>query len=68
MKIVRVPAVARKLFTANQLCGWAFDSVAWSPRPQKKKRKKSKRRRLLLAVSSPPETAHDLRGRGAKLM
>lgn len=44
VRCCRTPAVARELFSANALSGWAFDNIAYTPR--KIKRKKRERRSL----------------------
>lgn len=42
MRVVRTPAIARSLFTANQLSGWP-NGIAYAPR-----RRKPKPKRLLI--------------------
>jgi len=46
VQVVRTPAFARNLFTANQLCGWAdFASGVDFSRQKKKPLKKGKQRK-----------------------
>lgn len=63
VKIVRVPAIAKKLFTANELAGYE-DGIKYTPRELKLRKKYRAQNNLKLPVDVEP--AKPLKG-GKKL-
>lgn len=46
VRYCRTPSVARQLFSANDLSGWALDSVPYTPTQLKRRKRDAMRRRL----------------------
>lgn len=57
-KVVRVPREARGGFTANELSGWAFDWMRYSPMPTVAEVARKKSRKKRSAVLSSTREAH----------
>lgn len=54
-RVVRTPAVARRIFTPNEICGWP-DGIQYEPRQLRKAARERRREQADATVLPPPPT------------